>query len=325
VATKLDENDVFVFFFSGHGTTSGDVSPFDELDGLDEYLVTHNFENIRDDELGDWFAALPTDNYIVLLDSCFAGGSAQGTLVPKGLGDDVPAPGDGFAADLIERAGPDKDLDENNAGVVLSACAEGQVAWESNELYHGVFTYYLLQGMRGKADQEGNADEWVSAEECYEYLAPRVNSWALDAGITQGQNPQLYDADPGTDIDFVSIETVVYEPSTWTVPGDFPNIQNAINAAKEGDVIILSTGVYFGGDSVSPGQVIIDKEVTITSTNPDDPDIVEATVINCAGYASRGVYFTANAGPGAVLAGITIANGTWYVIDADDGEQPSST
>jgi len=54
MATKLDENDVFVFFFSGHGTTSGDVSPFDELDGLDEYLVTHNFDNIRDDELGDW-------------------------------------------------------------------------------------------------------------------------------------------------------------------------------------------------------------------------------------------------------------------------------
>jgi len=177
--------------------------------------------------------------------------------------------------------------------------------------------------MRGKADQDGNADEWVSAEECYEYLAPRVNNWAVDSGITQGQNPQLYDADPGTDIDLVSIEAVVYEPSTWTVPGDFPNIQNAINAAKEGDIIILSTGVYFGGDSVSPGQVIIDKEVTITSTNPDDPDVVEATVINCAGYASRGVYFTANAGPGAVLAGITIANGTWYVIDADDGEQPS--
>ncbi|MHC4500740.1 MAG: nidogen-like domain-containing protein, partial [Planctomycetota bacterium] len=82
-AARLDDNDVFVFYFSGHGTTSADIDPFDEIDGLDEYLVTYNFQNIRDDELGEWFATLPTENYIVFIDSCFAGGNAQGALTPR--------------------------------------------------------------------------------------------------------------------------------------------------------------------------------------------------------------------------------------------------
>ena len=31
---------------------------------------------------------------------------------------------------------------------------------------------------------------------------------------------------------------------TWNVPGDFPTIQQAINASSSGDVIIVALGVY---------------------------------------------------------------------------------
>ena len=76
----------------------------------------------------------------------------------------MPAQGDGFIADL-KTAGPDKDLDDNNAGVVLAACAEGELAWESSELQHGLFTYYLLQAMRGKADRHDNGGNSNNVEE----------------------------------------------------------------------------------------------------------------------------------------------------------------
>jgi formylglycine-generating enzyme required for sulfatase activity len=40
--------------------------------------------------------------------------------------------------------------------ILLHSCAEGEKAKEDKTLGHGVFTYYLLEGLRGKADVDGN-------------------------------------------------------------------------------------------------------------------------------------------------------------------------
>ncbi|RKY24898.1 MAG: hypothetical protein DRP62_02675, partial [Planctomycetota bacterium] len=110
--------------------------------------------------------------------------------------------------------------------------------------------------------------------------------------------------------------TVEFEqPQTLTVPGDAATIQEAIGIARENDVIKLLSGTYYGGG------LIFDKEITITSTNPDDPNVVAATIIDCSGYANRGVYFTSDAGTGAVLNGITIVHGGWGGVTADDGDE----
>jgi hypothetical protein len=90
MASVADSDDVCLFFFSGHGTTGTDIAPLDETDGFDEYLVTYAYSNIRDDELGDWLAALPTDNYVVLLDTCYSGGHVKSLGSIKGIGQIVP-------------------------------------------------------------------------------------------------------------------------------------------------------------------------------------------------------------------------------------------
>ena len=86
--------------------------------------------------------------------------------------------------------------------------------------------------------------------------------------------------------------------------------------ARDGDVIVLGAGVY------NEGAIVIDKGVTITSTNPDDPDVVAATVIDVSSLeADYAVYFTSNAGPDAVLNGITITGNGWvrYAFGSTDG------
>ena len=80
MADKLDDNDKFLFYFSGHGAAYADVSPFDEIDGLDEFLVTYAFENISDDEMGQWFDDLPTNDYLVIIDSCGQAPAATASL-----------------------------------------------------------------------------------------------------------------------------------------------------------------------------------------------------------------------------------------------------
>ena len=58
------------------------------------------------------------------------------------------------------------------------------------------------------------------------------------------------------------------------VPADYPTIQEAIDAAMDGDEIVLAPGDYFEGFDLTGTS-----NITIRSTDPADPDVVAATGI----------------------------------------------
>ena len=98
----MDHDDVFVFYFAGHGYADDDMPPIDEFDEWDEYLaMADGVDDIRDDELARWILSLPTRNYAVFLDAGFYGASQPTYFRPRGLGVNEPKPGDGFAADMV--------------------------------------------------------------------------------------------------------------------------------------------------------------------------------------------------------------------------------
>ena len=61
---------------------------------------------------------------------------------------------------------------------------------------------------------------------------------------------------------------------------DYTTIQAAINAADEGDVIIVSPGRYV--ENIN----LLGKAITLQSTEPIDPSIVESTIIDGGGMGS---------------------------------------
>lgn len=64
-------------------------------------------------------------------------------------------------------------------------------------------------------------------------------------------------------------------------PSGFNNIQAAIDDCVDGDVVIVAPGTYIGD-----GNRDIDfrgKAITVCSIDPNDPNIVAATVIDCNG------------------------------------------
>ena len=321
----MDPDDVFVFYFAGHGTTVTDAYPIDEFDGFDEALVLGDLSLLTDDQMAKWINGLPTQHYAVFLDAGFRSGSFVQQFNPRGLGVDSPKRGDDFGIDLIPHETVLSDgtvftADPNGLGVVVSATQGDQVAWEYPELQHGLFTYQLIKAMDGAADRDGNENGWISAEECFSYVAANVSAWMKDwdnlglLPIQVTQSAFMYDAKTDQQVEFMPAPSASSgTPKTYYIPGTLANIQEAIAMARDGDLIVLAANTYQGDG------LIIDKNITITSANPDDPEVVASTIIDCGTTVNGGVYFTRNAGPGAVLNGITIQNGVWMAIPPDPG------
>jgi hypothetical protein len=62
-------------------------------------------------------------------------------------------------------------------------------------------------------------------------------------------------------------------------PADFNNIQAAINDANDGDIIEVRPGIYTG---IGNHDIEYNgKAVTVRSIDPNDPNIVAATIVDC--------------------------------------------
>ncbi len=193
-AEHMSSNDTLVFYFSGHGALG------EGPDGVHGYLCTYGLTYeafIREDELADWLGATPFGRLVVMLDACYSGAhirSPVGRVKTIGSPSVFPAV-DPFVEHLMGlKSLASMALSELERDiVVLTATAHDLLAWELGPPYsHGLFTFFLLEGMAGGADVEGNADAIVSAQECFAYLKPRVCRISDLYGL--GQKPQLWDS-----------------------------------------------------------------------------------------------------------------------------------
>jgi helicase len=131
VLAGADPSDLVFIHFSGHGSDT-------------HHLVTHDADPldldhsaIRLEELVEKFTAIPARNVILSLDCCFAGGAGSKVFHSP------TAPRDPASVEaLLRRIG--------GAGrVILTASGADQAAIEDRRRGHGVFSYYLAEGLKG--------------------------------------------------------------------------------------------------------------------------------------------------------------------------------
>jgi hypothetical protein len=90
------------------------------------------------------------------------------------------------------------------------------------------------------------------------------------------------------------------------VPKEYANIQDAINACQDLDIVVIAPGRYVG-----PGNREINfggKAITVRSTDPASSQIIKDTIIDCEGQG-RGFTFYMGENADSTLSGLTITNG----------------
>ena len=163
--------DMAIFFYAGHG----DVGKH-PIKGTEYYMIPQNAElrnlfvtGIVKEDLQRLWSAISARRKIFISDACNSGGFTG----MRGRADEG----------LVEVLGEGK--------IVFSAARADQKSLELPKLSHGIFTFVLLQGLKGDADagSHGNGDGLVSVQELAGYMQREVPIEAKKAGGVQ--NPQI--------------------------------------------------------------------------------------------------------------------------------------
>ncbi|MHC4527306.1 MAG: right-handed parallel beta-helix repeat-containing protein, partial [Planctomycetota bacterium] len=104
----------------------------------------------------------------------------------------------------------------------------------------------------------------------------------------------------------VAVTLYIYDAGPLHVPSEYPTIQDAIDWAFAGATVVVAPGSYTGA-----GNKNLDfggKAITVRSTDPTDPCVVAATVIDCQG-SGRGFRFHSGEDANSVVSGLTITRG----------------
>ena len=181
---KAGPHDTVIIYYAGHGAPETDaMSP--DGDGLEKYLIPHDADpqdlyatGLPMREVETIFRRLSAERVIFITDSCYSGATAGRTFSTASRRATVS---DKFLARLAKGKGR----------VVLTASRAGEVSEERDDLQHGVFTFYLLQGLKGGADY--NADGIITVDEAYSYVSTHVpqvtgqNQHPVKKGEFEGQ------------------------------------------------------------------------------------------------------------------------------------------
>lgn len=143
---RADENDVLLFYFSGHGL-QGSFLPVD-YDGYNNRL--------QHDEIKDMLKASKAKHKLVVADACHSG-SLLAARTPLQV-----------ALKKYYRA-----FEDARGGTALLMSSKGEeYSLEDGGLRSGIFSHFLVRGLKGEADS--NRNKIITIQELYNYVHKNV-------------------------------------------------------------------------------------------------------------------------------------------------------
>jgi hypothetical protein len=163
---KKGKSNVFVYY-AGHGAPDKKTAYLIPYDGDPNYASQTGYEM---DKLYEQLGSFEAKSTTVFLDACFSGANRESEML---LADARPV--------FME---VDESATRNVTVFSASSGSEISSAWPEKK--HGLFSYYLMKGMRGDADVNG--DKKITVGELGNYVKENVSDMAgmLDREQTPG-------------------------------------------------------------------------------------------------------------------------------------------
>ena len=155
-------DDLVLFYYSGHGA-EGSFIPFD-YDGSSGSRLSHS-------DVQEIFRSTKAKNKLCIADACHSGSLNRGERSASIL--EVTS---NYYQALVDSQG--------GMALMMSSKAE-ETSIEYQGLRQGVFSHYLIKGLKGEADR--NQDKIVTVEELYQFARKETQAYT-----SYRQNPELH-------------------------------------------------------------------------------------------------------------------------------------
>lgn len=170
VKVRKQKTDVYVYY-SGHGLPSDDGNSLYILPyGADKQFIAKTA--INQQEVVAALQAAQPKSVTMFMDACYSGQIRTGeNLIASARPIAIKSNAQLFPAEFT----------------VITASQSDQIASSSADFKHGIFSYYLMKGMEGDADE--NKDNKITVGEMQSYLQDMVGRKAMS--VNRKQIPQL--------------------------------------------------------------------------------------------------------------------------------------
>lgn len=166
LAQKADAGDVVMLYMSGHG--------------LDGAYVPSDFDGYKNqvpyDDILQLLNNSPAKHKLFITDACHSGSMTVAARTPLNIA-------------LENFYSAYKTI--NGGTAIMMSSKKEEVSLEYGGLRQGVFSHFLIKGLKGQAD--ANGDKLITVTELYDYVSSNVKSYTASA-----QNPAImgdYDKD----------------------------------------------------------------------------------------------------------------------------------
>ena len=179
LARSAAKGDTVLVFFAGHGAPEVDPRGV-ERDGLAKYLIPSDADPedlyataLSMDEIQTIFSRIEADLIVVFVDACYSGAAGGRTFASRRMQTRTLAVDERF----LER------LTGGKGRAIITASRPSEVSIELNDLQHGLFTYYVVEGLKGAGDLD--RDGIVTLQELYTYVEREVSRKSRAVGGNQ--------------------------------------------------------------------------------------------------------------------------------------------
>jgi tetratricopeptide (TPR) repeat protein len=237
----IKPDDTLVFYYSGHGVPDKWGKTFlapSEMDSDHPFKTGFSFDDLTDSMLG-----CNSVSIVTILDSCFSGSLKIGKGIDSKGGEEVTTR---IANKLVEEK---SDKLKQGVGRCLLAASQGyEEAYDRQEKDHSVFTYYLLEGLKGH-ENAVNEDGNITYDTLGRFITREIGNLPIDK--RPKQTPIRKGEVSGGEI----------------VLARYPHL--AIRDRLKETSSIVNNGLqYFENGDYNNARILFDKAI---EAKPDDP------------------------------------------------------